>query len=40
MGIIIIAILTIIIIPIWGWILALGGVLIYSGWNIIEHKGR
>lgn len=25
------------IIPIWGWIIAVGGALIYVGWYLIEH---
>lgn len=27
-----------VIIPIWGWIIAVGGALIYCGWQIIEHN--
>ncbi|ERI92864.1 hypothetical protein HMPREF1982_02022 [Clostridiales bacterium oral taxon 876 str. F0540] len=26
------------IIPIWGWMIAVGGGLIYAGWYIIEHS--
>ncbi|OFI07678.1 hypothetical protein CLOACE_00260 [Clostridium acetireducens DSM 10703] len=27
-----------IIIPCWGWMLALGGGLIYCGWYLMEHS--
>lgn len=26
------------IIPIWGWVIAVGGGLIYIGWYLIEHN--
>lgn len=26
------------IIPVWGWIVAVGGALIYFGWYLIEHN--
>ncbi|MBC2578969.1 hypothetical protein [Clostridium sp. DJ247] len=26
-----------VIIPVWGWIITVGGVLIYCGWYLIDH---
>lgn len=26
------------IVPIWGWIIAVGAALIYAGWYLIEHS--
>lgn len=26
------------IVPIWGWMIAVGGGLIYAGWYLIEHS--
>lgn len=27
-----------VIIPFWGWVIAVGGVLIYCGWYLIGHN--
>jgi hypothetical protein len=27
-----------VVIPIWGWIIAVGGALIYCGWYLIGHN--
>jgi uncharacterized membrane protein YccC len=36
-----IGIVLVFIVPIWGWIMAVGAGLIFWGWHLIEHsKGR
>lgn len=32
-----IGIIIVFIIPFWGWMLAVGGALIYGGWYLINH---
>lgn len=32
-----IGILITVVLPVWGWVIAVGGGLIYIGWYLIEH---